>query len=64
VRRRALVVRVDGRRVGQVRYQARRDRLTWTANRSMRPGRHTVRVVAVDAAGNRTVRTWRFRIGR
>ena len=64
VRRRDLVLRVDGRVVGGLRYDARRGRLTWTPRRALTPGRHAVRLVAVDAAGNRTVRAWRFQIRR
>ena len=51
----------DGRRKGQFSYNRRTDQLTY------RPGRvanklHTVKIVAVDKAGNRTVKVWRFRV--
>ena len=62
VRPRSLVLRLDGDRVGQVRWDDRRDRLTWTPRRALTLGRHTVRLVAVDTAGNRSVRTWAFRV--
>ncbi len=61
--RRHVTLRVDGRTV-KVRYDARTDRMTWTPGRPMSAGRHTVRLVAVDPVGNRTVTTWRFRVRR
>ncbi|GAA1515013.1 PKD domain-containing protein [Nocardioides humi] len=64
IRRRHVRLRVDGRRITGFRYAARTGRLTWTPHRALRPGRHKVRLVVVDPAGNRTVRVWRFRIRR
>ena len=55
---------VGGEQVRGVRYDARRDRMTWTPKRALAPGRHTVRLVAEDALGNRTVETWSFTIRR
>ncbi len=51
----------DGRQKGRFSYNRRTDQLTY------RPGRvanklHTVKIVAVDKAGNRTVKVWRFRV--
>ncbi|WP_308189679.1 PKD domain-containing protein [Nocardioides sp. cx-169] len=62
--RNQLTLRVDGRVVRGVRYDARADRMTWTSGRPLSVGRHTVRLVAVDAAGNRTVMQWRFTLRR
>ncbi|WP_209020779.1 PKD domain-containing protein [Nocardioides sp. 1609] len=61
--RRHLTLRIDGKTVG-VRYDARTDRMTWTSGRPMSIGRHTVRLVVVDAVGNRTTTTWRFTVRR
>lgn len=55
-----LVLRVDGRTVGTVRYDRARGRLAWTPRRPLSPGRHAVRLTAYDAVGNRTVATWRL----
>jgi hypothetical protein len=55
---------VGGDQVRGVRYDARRDRMAWTPKRALTPGRYTVRLVAEDALGNRTVETWRFSIRR
>ena len=62
VRRRSIVLRLDGRRVSGVRYAAGRGQVRWTPKRRLAPGRHVVRLVVRDAAGNRAVRSWRFRI--
>uniref|UniRef100_UPI001968736C PKD domain-containing protein n=1 Tax=Nocardioides sp. SYSU D00038 TaxID=2812554 RepID=UPI001968736C len=62
VRRRSLVLRLDGRAVA-ARVDAR-GVVRWTPRRALAPGRHTVRLVVRDALGNRTVRTWRFRVRR
>jgi PKD repeat protein len=64
VRRRSIVLRIDGRRVSGVRYDAAHGRLRWTPRARLAPGRHVVRLVARDDAGNRAVRTWRFRVRR
>ena len=55
---------VGGERVRGVRYDARKDRMTWTPKRALAPGRYAVRLVAEDALGNRTVETWGFTIRR
>ena len=62
VRRSSIRVRVDGRKVRGVRYAARRGVLRWTPPRRLTRGRHVVRVVARDALGNRSARTWRFTV--
>lgn len=63
VRGRDVVLRVDGRVVRGARYDARLGRLAWTPRRSLAPGRtHTVRLVAIDRVGNRSVRTWGIRV--
>jgi hypothetical protein len=64
VRRSGLVLRIDGRVVDGVRYDASGGRLAWTPRRALAPGRHVVRLVATDALGNRSVTTWRFRVRR
>ncbi|WP_210437764.1 ThuA domain-containing protein [Nocardioides xinjiangensis] len=64
VRPAGLRLFVDGTRVPGVRYDARRGRLSWTPDRALSPGRHTVRLVAKDALGNRTVEKWRFTVRR
>ncbi len=62
VRRRSIVLRLDGRRVSGVRYDAGRGLVRWTPARRLAPGRHVVRLEARDTAGNRATRTWSFRI--
>ncbi|QDH10988.1 PKD domain-containing protein [Nocardioides dongxiaopingii] len=56
-----VVLRVDG-----LRAPARRSggAVTYTPRRALAPGRHVVRLVAVDLAGNRTLRVWRFTVRR
>ncbi|WP_157537374.1 PKD domain-containing protein [Nocardioides sp. Root190] len=61
VRARGIVLRVDGRLVA-IRYDARRGVVTWQPRRALAPGRHRVRLVVADSVGNRTVRTWSFRV--
>ncbi|MFB9315717.1 ThuA domain-containing protein [Nocardioides plantarum] len=63
VRSSGLALYVDGKRVSGVRYDAQ-GRVSWTSTRALSVARHTVRLVATDAAGNRTTRSWRFRIVR
>lgn len=58
---RRVVVRVDGR-VALARYDARRGVVTATPGRRLPPGPHAVKVVAVDAVGNRSVTTWKVRV--
>ncbi|WP_210649238.1 PKD domain-containing protein [Nocardioides sp. SYSU D00065] len=64
VRARSIVLRVDGRRMSGVTYAAGRGLVRWTPRRRLTPGRHVVRLVARDTAGNRSTETWRFRIRR
>ena len=40
------------------------DRMAWTPGRQMDYGRHTVRVVVTDEAGNRAAESWSFRVVR
>ncbi|GAA5145601.1 hypothetical protein GCM10023340_15200 [Nocardioides marinquilinus] len=39
-------------------------KLTWTSGSNLAYGKHTVRIEATDGAGNKTVKTWSFRIQR
>jgi PKD repeat protein len=64
VRRTSIVLRLDGRRVTGLRWAAKRGLVTWRPKQALAPGRHVVRLVAKDAAGNRTARTWRFTVRR
>lgn len=64
IRRKAVVLRLDGRRVPGLSYDARRGLVRWRPARALAPGRHVVRLVVRDAAGNRAARTWRFRVRR
>jgi hypothetical protein len=52
---------VDGRRVTRFSYNAATDRLTYVPRR-LAPGYHRVRIVARDAQGLATTRTWVFRV--
>lgn len=62
VRRRDVVLRVDGRRAAGVAHDAKRGVVRWRPAKALAPGRHVVRLVVRDAAGNRAARTWWFRI--
>jgi len=61
--RRNLRLYVDGRRVTTFAYDRATDRLRYTSDR-LSLGRHTAKVVAVDPAGLREARSWRFRVVR
>lgn len=54
---------VDGRRTKKFSYNKRTDQLTHTTKR-LSKGRHAVKIVAADRAGNRTVKVWKFRVLR
>ncbi|NYE38606.1 PKD repeat protein/type 1 glutamine amidotransferase [Nocardioides cavernae] len=64
VRGRDLTLVVDGTRARGISYDARTGKVTWTPKRGLAPGRHTVKLVAEDAVGNRTVEKWRFTVRR
>ena len=51
----------DGKRKNNFSYSQRTDRLSYTTGKLAKQ-RHTVKIVAVDEAGNRTVKVWRFRV--
>ena len=51
----------DGRRKEDFSYNRRTDRLSYTTGKLAKK-RHTVKIVAIDKAGNKKVRTWRFRV--
>ena len=55
---RSVRVRMGRRKLGS---SARRRLIVRIPVRRLRPGRHTIRVVAIDAAGNRSGRSFRFR---
>jgi subtilisin family serine protease len=52
---------VDGLEIDAFSYDASTDRLTYQSAR-ISAGKHTGRIVATDAAGNGTIRTWPFRV--
>ena len=60
VRKSAIVLRVDGRRAKGLTYDQQRGTVRWQPTRALAPGKHVVRLVATDAAGNRSASTWRF----
>ena len=64
VRKGSIVLRLDGRRLSGVTYVAARNLVRWTPKKQLAPGSHVVRLVARDALGNRTVRSWRFTVRR
>lgn len=64
VRRKDVVLTVDGRRSTGVRFTARGGRLVWTPPRELSPGRHTVRLVVSDTLGNRRALSWTFAVRR
>lgn len=53
---------VDGRAKGFA-YDAVRDKLVYQSNK-LAYGKHTVRITATDAAGNRANKTWSFKVVR
>jgi hypothetical protein len=54
---------VDGKPVG-FSYNRASDRLFYVPKRNLSYGKHSVRIVVTDAAGNRTVEFWRFTVVR
>ena len=52
---------VDGKKQVRFTYNRSKDRLTYTTPR-LKFGRHSVRIVAKDAAGNRIVKNWNFKV--
>ena len=61
--KRQIRLYVDGRRRGRFAYSRARDRLRYTTPR-LSLGRHVVKIVAHDAAGNVARRSWAFRVVR
>jgi cytochrome c len=53
---------VDGDRVRNFDYSRSRDVLDYTPNNNLSLGRHTVKVVAVAAQGEKATERWSFRI--
>lgn len=51
----------DGKRKNNFSYNQRTDGLTYNTGKLAKK-RHTVKIVAVDEAGNQTVKVWRFRV--
>ena len=51
----------DGRREGRFSYNRGTDQLSYNTGRLAKK-LHTVKIVAVDRAGNQTVKVWRFRV--
>jgi hypothetical protein len=58
-RLRAVRARLDGRRIAT---SSRKRLSVHVPAGQLRPGRHTLRITAIDAAGNRAERRFRFRI--
>jgi hypothetical protein len=58
-----ITVKVDGKRL-RFTYDEQRGRVVAAVRKALKPGLHRVKVVAVDRAGNRTVRRWSFRVVR
>ena len=54
---------LDGAARGAFSYDAGTDRLSYTSGK-LSLARHTVKIVARDAAGNVAVQTWRFEVVR
>ncbi|MEO9326257.1 PKD domain-containing protein [Nocardioides sp. C4-1] len=59
----SVTLRVDGK-ARSISFNPSTGKLTFKSRQRMSFGKHTVRLVAVDEAGNRTVKTWTFRIRR
>ncbi|WP_165355124.1 PKD domain-containing protein [Nocardioides oleivorans] len=64
VRKKDVVLRVDGRKATGTKYDAKRGLVTWRPSKALAPGRHVVRLVVRDAAGNKASKTWWFRVVR
>jgi hypothetical protein len=54
-----ISLRLDGN-VANIAYHRTTGGLTFAARQRLAPGRHTVRLVATDARGERTVEAWTF----
>ncbi len=52
---------VDGRRVRSFNFNRATGRLSYTS-RKLRPGRHSVKIIATDAKRRSTTRSWTFRV--
>ncbi|MGI9049906.1 MAG: S8 family serine peptidase, partial [Rubrobacteraceae bacterium] len=61
--KRQIRLYVDGRRRGRFAYDRARDQLRYTTPR-LSLGRHVVKIIANDAAGNVVRRSWAFRVVR
>lgn len=64
VDRSGITLLVDGKVVTSFEYDAEEERLRYVPQDALSPGRHVVRIVAEDRAGNRTTTTWRFQVRR
>lgn len=53
---------LDGNRKTSFSYFRNRDRLVYVPRQKLSPGRHSVRIVARDGQGQRTVSKWSFRV--
>ncbi|SEB63214.1 Plastocyanin [Nocardioides exalbidus] len=62
VRKKDVVLRVDGRKAAGLRYDAKRGLVTWRSTKALAPGRHVVRLVVRDTAGNKATKTWWFKV--
>lgn len=60
---RDMTLYVDGRQASGFSYDPSINRLTYTSGR-LTFGKHTVKVTAHDAAGNRSARSWSFKVVR
>ncbi|MCF6376373.1 PKD domain-containing protein [Nocardioides KLBMP 9356] len=64
VRRKAIVLRVDGRKVTGTSYDRERGLLRWRPATALARGTHVVRLVATDTSGNRSSKRWTFTVVR
>jgi PKD repeat protein len=64
ISKKAIVLRVDGRKATGMRYDAKRGKLAWRPTKALASGRHVVRLVVKDAAGNKASKTWWFKVVR
>jgi PKD repeat protein len=64
VRKKDVVLRVDGRKAVGMRFDAKRGIITWKPTKPLRRGRHVVSLVVRDAAGNKAAKTWWFTVKR
>ena len=64
LRKSNLTLILDGKKKSTFKYNANRDKLSYTPKRKLAPGKHSVKVVARDGRGLKAARKWTFGVKR